>query len=282
MPIKKSELEKRWYYRLSKALFLIAPLLVGVFLYFKTKLNLFYIGGGLIAYYFLLVTIWRLFLYIAFGGLENDISNKESSAPVFKEPKTEPTSENSAGPLSLLILFIIAMLCLAFAKGIIKLPGNLSKNISNLMQTTETALEDVFHFTNTSRQYGAVCYVDNQKGLYGKDGYCYTCSTGSASTSRIGTCSEGVSGVYCCGPASSSSKSSKPNPRSGTNTNNTTKESGTKCIPTGCGNLWRCTGYLYDYTAGQRLDIDSCFITPVGKLYEGTVWTWNGTCRQCP
>lgn len=261
---------------------MIAPILVGGFLYFKTKLNLFYIGGGLIAYYFLLVTIWRLFLYIAFGGLENDIPNKESLSLASPEPKTELSSEHIAGPLILLILFIVGILGLAFAKGIIKLPGNLSKNISNLMETAETTLGDVFHFTNNSHQYGAVCYVDNQKGLYGKDGYCYTCSTGSASTSRIGTCSEGVSGVYCCGPASSSSKNSKPSPSSSTKTTNTTNNTSGKCIPTGCGNFWRCTGYLYEYSTGQRMDIDSCFPTPVGKLYEGTVWRWNGTCRQCP
>jgi len=278
MSIKSSELEKRWYYRFSKVLFLIVPLLVGVFLYFKTKLNLFYIGGGLVAYYFLLITIWRLFLYIAFGGLEDDISNKESLTPASKEP----TSENIAGPLILLIIFIIAMLYFAFAKGIIKLPGNLSKNISNLIQTTETALEKVFHFTNNSHQYGEVCYVDNQKGLYGKDGHCYTCSTGSASTSQVGTCSEGVSGIYCCGPSGSSSKNSSPSSRSGTNTNNTTKESGTKCIPTGCGNFWRCTGYYYFYPTGQRINVDSCFPTPAGEISRGSGWEWNGTCRQCP
>ena len=271
MPIKKSVLEKKWYYRISKVFFLIAPLLVGAYLFFEKKFNPFYIGGGLIAYYFLLVTVWRIFLYIVFGGLENDIPGKANTvAPAGATTGVQSTDKNSIGPIIFTIFLFICIFAVLFATGVIKLPENLLKNIpgfKNIPSPVKTT-ENTSNSTKTTHQYGAVCYSENKKGLYGKDGNCYTCSSGTATTNPIGNCSNGISGIYCCGI------SSKPN----TNTNNTNG----RCVPTGCGNFWRCTGYLYDYTTGQRMDIDSCFPAPVGKLYEGTVWEWNGTCRQCP
>lgn len=54
----------------------------------------------------------------------------------------------------------------------------------------------------------------------------------------------------------------------------------TKCVATGCGTLWRCTGSFYYPGAQTATSVDSCFPTGSrpGDLYSG----WSGTCRQCP
>src|SRR3990170_5040655 len=105
MTIKKSTLEQKWYYRLAKVFFLILPFLIAVLFILKKRivicssliqeniLNLspnyvVFIAVALILYFLFLVWIWRGFLYIVFGGLEDDTKKKESdqSAQVRSEP----------------------------------------------------------------------------------------------------------------------------------------------------------------------------------------------------
>ena len=83
MPIKQSVLDKKWYYRIAKVLFLwIVPILVVLAL-----LAMLYSGAGgvidaaifaavLAVYLLVLKGVWRGFLYLVFGGLENDTKKK--------------------------------------------------------------------------------------------------------------------------------------------------------------------------------------------------------------
>jgi len=110
--------------------------------------------------------------------------------------------------------------------------------------------------------YGAACTTsDGKTGLYDTNGDCYTCSVGTAVTNPINNnCSNGIAGVYCCGTAN------------GNNGGN----GGSKCIPTGCGSLWRCSGSYY--LGGQQIRVNGCFPVRMGDVYPD----WTGTCRQCP
>lgn len=87
MSIKKSSLEKKLIYRVTKVFFLILPILA-ILLLLNGKVNvcdisqkstldtiqknIVYIAFGLTSYYLIIVALWRLFLYITFGGLEDD------------------------------------------------------------------------------------------------------------------------------------------------------------------------------------------------------------------
>jgi len=83
MPIKRSVLDKKWYYRIARVLFLwIVPILVVLVL-----LTVLYSDAGsatdavifavvLAVYLLVLKGVWRGFLYLAFGGLENDTKKK--------------------------------------------------------------------------------------------------------------------------------------------------------------------------------------------------------------
>ncbi len=103
MSIKKSSLEKKLLYRATKVFFLILPILA-VFLLLNGKINvcdtpqksaldilqknIVYIAIGLTSYFLILMAVWRLFLYIVFGGLEDDTKKEESdqSAQVRSKP----------------------------------------------------------------------------------------------------------------------------------------------------------------------------------------------------
>src|SRR3989304_2521381 len=105
MAIKKSTLEQKWYYRLAKVFFLILPLLIAALFILRKGIvvcnsliqedifdlypnYIIFIAVALILYFLLLKWIWRGFLYIVFGGLEDDTKKKESdqSAQVTSEP----------------------------------------------------------------------------------------------------------------------------------------------------------------------------------------------------
>ncbi|MFA5747265.1 MAG: zinc-ribbon domain-containing protein [Candidatus Paceibacterota bacterium] len=53
---------------------------------------------------------------------------------------------------------------------------------------------------------------------------------------------------------------------------------GTTCIPTGCGNLWRCNGSYY--SEEKKINVDACFT--LGNRPDKIFTTWVGQCRQCP
>jgi len=253
MPIKKSYLEQKWYYRVAKVFFWVLPFLVIAIMFLRVGGNILgilqknivyiiYIAIGLVLYLLILKIIWRGFLYIVFGGLEDDtksINSANQSVPVKPKPVVSQVI-----PI-IIIVGVIAVFALS-QTGYIKLP-KLNFNSGDW----------------SSHQYGASCKTsDGETGLYGTNGTCYTCSEGTAVTNPVNNnCSSGIAGVYCCGTASN-----------GGNKNS-------KCIPTGCGSLWRCSGSYY--ISGVQIRVSgACFPSGLrpGDIYSG----WSGTCRQCP
>ena len=144
MTIKKSTLEQKWYYRLAKVFFLILPFLIAVLFILKKRivicssliqeniLNLspnyvvFIAVVALILYFLFLVWIWRGFLYIAFGGLEDDTKKQEDDQ---SSVKTESKHEKTAQIIPFIIAFIIFTIIALSLMGYIKLPKiNLDNN----------------------------------------------------------------------------------------------------------------------------------------------------------
>ena len=93
MPIKKSFLEQKWYYRIAKVLYWAPPLLIIIFILLidgkdfynalQNKGDIFaistiYVVMAAIAYLVIVAIVWRIFLYIVFGGLENDTTKKST------------------------------------------------------------------------------------------------------------------------------------------------------------------------------------------------------------
>ena len=134
MPIKKSTLEKKWYYRAAKIIFIIFPLLVLIYLLLNQKANIcsiqhskivdflfsniVYVVLGLVIYYLLVWGIWRIVLYVIFGGLEDDNKKKADVVPV-KENKQQAMVIKTI----CIIIIISAILLLVLVKtGMITLP----------------------------------------------------------------------------------------------------------------------------------------------------------------
>jgi len=253
MPIKKSELEQKWYYRVARVFFLILPPLAAVVVFLtgkidisaisqktildilqKNTVSIAYIAGGLVLYFLTLTAIWRIFLYIAFGGLEDDTVKKANEV-------AQPVNQAAQTVAPLVILLIVFVIAFLFQMGYIKLPRmNLNP-------------EPVIIHT-----YGAPCTTSEGKtGLYGTNGNCYTCSDGTAATNPINNnCSNGIAGVYCCGTGNNGDDG---------------------CIATGCGSMWYCSGSYY--IGGQEITVPGlCFPTHPNNVYP----SWIGVCRQCP
>lgn len=253
MSIKKSFLEKKLSYRILKVFFLMLPFLVGVYFVLKRYLNiidiiqknnfiLVLIIGGLFIYYIILNIIWRGFLYLAFGGLEDDTKKKvnvtvQSTVPIAQSVQ----QQNQAGFIIGFIFLIIVIVIIA--------------NYSS-----DNSLSGI----STNHTYGTICTdsSNGKKGLHGTNGSCMTCSSGSvAVTNPTSNCSNGIAGVYCC---------------STTGGNNNGGSKGSTCIPTGCGTQWNCWGDYYP-PSGVRTHVSGCFSTSQSSLPS-----WSGTCRRCP
>jgi hypothetical protein len=206
MPIKKSFLEQKWYFRVTKVFFLMLPFLAAIFLFWRMgggwvlyllKTYPVYIAAGLVLYFVLLSIIWRIFIYIAFGGLENDAKPVDPAVPA----ATLPPKQSAWQAIPILIIICVVAIT-AYKLGYISLPGMniIDKHI-----------------------YGTGCQTGGKKGLYGTDGNCYTCSGSTATASRTSNnCSAGTAGVYCCAGAGDEG-----------------------CIATNCGKMWYCSGSYY-------------------------------------
>jgi hypothetical protein len=251
MPIKKSTLEKKWYFRVAKVFLLIIPFLLAISLLIR-KINIFsipqkdipsalqnnityivYVIAGLILYFLVLRLVWKIILYIAFGGLEDDTKKMDNGSA---QPSVE-RKPNQAQIIPIVLIIVIIMI-FAFAQaGYIKLP-----KINTI----------------TDHTYGTSCTNSKgETGLYGTNGNCYTCSgNGVAATSPTNNnCSNGISGIYCC----------------------TTGKGNDGCIATGCGSMWYCSGSYY--IGNQEINIPGlCFPVHPNTIYSG----WTGVCRQCP
>jgi hypothetical protein len=247
MPIKKSSLEQKWYFRVVKVFFLGLPFLAIaiMLLWMRGKAlnilesNIIYAVIGLVAYFLVLTIIWRVFLYIAFGGLEDDKKKKGANVAQSSDSPNQKKANNMQLVAPAIILIAVFAIFMLSEAGYIKLPKiNIDNNVIN-------------------HTYGASCKDGNGKtGLYGTNGICYTCSGSTAVTSPTNNnCSKGTAGVYCC---------SGGNGYDG-------------CISTGCGHMWYCSGSYY--IGGQEINVPGlCFPVHPNTIYHG----WTGTCRQCP
>ncbi len=84
MPIKKADLEKKWYFRGAKVFFWIVQTMVLISAFYtKEEINIFIVFDivlGFAIYWAIMVGLWKGFLYIAFGGVEKEPqSNNEST-----------------------------------------------------------------------------------------------------------------------------------------------------------------------------------------------------------
>jgi hypothetical protein len=135
--------------------------------------DIVYVAGGLILYFIVISAIWRIFLYIAFGGLENDTRKIGGNTVQPISPAPQSTPAKAIGPI-IVIIFCVAIFAIAFS------------------QTDTNPFK--------AHTYGATCTTSAGKtGLYGTNGACHTCSgSGIAVTNPTSNCSNGIAGVYCC------------------------------------------------------------------------------------
>lgn len=294
MPIKKSSLEKNLFYRLVKVFTILFPLMVVAVAYSRgyiknsnlTENNIIYAVIAIVLYVMIINVVWGIFLYIVFGGMENDMIRATSAATQPVGPAANQAAAQNgnpaaaAGPLIFLVIIIIFIAVLSqqsetnlygtscTSKGKTGLYGTSGNCITcsdgdaviNPINNCSDDLAGVYCCNAGVRnnKYGTACTYNGKTGLYGTNGSCLTCSAGQNAVTdpRDSSCSNGIAGVYCC--------------ISGGN-------GGSKCIPTGCNKEWRCVGSYY---AGNRqISVNGCFPASIsGNTYSG----WSGTCRQCP
>ncbi len=245
MPIKKSYLEQKWYYRVAKVFFYLVPLLFAVIKYLRLRdsfflalaENIVLVFVGLVAYALVINIIWRVLLYLIYGGLENDTKPK---AAVAAAPAATPVKGSNKWVGSFIFSIIIIFVIFYLATGDFDSSG----------------------IKSSSHTYGTACTTSAGKtGLYGTNGSCFTCSAGSSAvTNPRNNCSDGIAGVWCCSNS----------------TTNTSGSSGSKCIPTGCGSRWHCFGTYY--VDGRQVSVNGCYDRSLSGVYS----SWSGTCRQCP
>jgi len=133
MSIKKSFLEQKLFYRLAKVFFLILPILA-ILLLLNGKINvcdtsqistldilqknIVYIAVGLTSYFLILIAVWRLFLYIVFGGLEDDTKKEESDQST--QVRSKPPKIMQLTPI--LIVLAVVIIFILSEMGYITLP----------------------------------------------------------------------------------------------------------------------------------------------------------------
>ena len=156
MPIKKSTLEQKASYRIAKVIFGLLPFIVAG-IYFAVQKNiydfvacpqqlsklsdvslatLFKIGPcqtvsfviiGLILYFVILALIWRIAIYLIFGGVENDLL-KNTPAGAQADPKA---SARNNGLALFLIIIVIIIFALFYYSQAAPSPNNNKKNTNN-------------------------------------------------------------------------------------------------------------------------------------------------------
>lgn len=183
MPIKKSYLGQKWYYRVAKVFFLLLPLLIALIVFLNGKIsicyisqknildilqkNIVYVAIGLVLYYLILIGIWRCFLYIAFGGLEDDTKNKDGNQPA--PIRSKQTKIIQLIPV-IIILGVIAVYLLS-QMGYITLPKinpDFFENLNVKSITTPRSTTPRSTCPATSAQTGTPCRsVKNGVGVSG-------------------------------------------------------------------------------------------------------------------
>lgn len=179
MSIKKSSLEKKLIYRVTKVFFLILPILV-ILLLLNGKVNvcdisqkitldtiqkdIVYIAFGLTSYYLIIVALWRLFLYITFGGLEDDTK---------KEGLGQSTGAKPAPPkimqiIPILIILTVFIIFILSEMGYITLPKISTNPIGSPTGSPKAKIVPKSTCFTTSAQMANPCHsVKNGVGVFG-------------------------------------------------------------------------------------------------------------------
>ncbi len=166
MAIKQSALDKKWYYRIAKVVFVwIPPILVALafFLVFyagyssSLPTDFVVMGGGLIVYYLLLTGVWRGFLYIAFGGLENDTKKKGAVATPRSVGPTVPSQTPATPPTKAAVKAVIQACVSLFLLGLF---GFLAWHTLGCAQgkyqgNGDVMCQSIYTFFNSSNSYVA-------------------------------------------------------------------------------------------------------------------------------
>jgi hypothetical protein len=182
MPIKRSVLEQKLMYRIGKVLVLLLPFIVGAILYVARKLttddilkNVVFEAIGLIAYYILLKAIWRLVLYIVFGGLEDDIKKKKETIPAQVAQAVQPGSQtppkrNAGGGIAALIIIIIIIFLVAYFSDAFNTNTNISTNTNTKNSNSQIITNNPTPSNNNSKPTTCIptgCGTDwNCSGYY--------------------------------------------------------------------------------------------------------------------
>lgn len=180
MSIKKSSLERKWYYRVLKVLLLILPLIfILIFLLNgkvivcnvlqKDVLNFLqryfvYLTIGLALYYLILEIIWRSFFYIAFGGFVDDTKKGEV------DQQSEGRKSNKmASLIPLIIILVVIAIALLSRMGYITLPKiNIGSFENSSVKTATPKPTSRSSCPTTSAQTGTPCHsVKNGVGVSG-------------------------------------------------------------------------------------------------------------------
>ncbi len=152
MPIKISTLEQKRYYRIAKVFFLVFPLLVAAWVFLSGYIDIsgisqknivsilqknsnyvVYAVVGLVFYYIILSWTWKSFLYIAFGGLEDDTQKKSGEAVQSANPPgTSGVSDALAERSQMLIVRVGLVPEFSISGGIAKNEGIVKRIERNL------------------------------------------------------------------------------------------------------------------------------------------------------
>lgn len=133
MPLRKSSLDRKWYFKWGKFFYLLLPVSVFLFLFFKGNLiicnispanistllreNYTFFILGYIAYFLILEVIWRLFLYIVFGRVINDTKGSQATQSASQTTRITITEWILTGiVLVILVIFVLSQM------GVITLP----------------------------------------------------------------------------------------------------------------------------------------------------------------
>lgn len=122
MPIKKTSLEQKWYYRIAKTFFLILPFVIIILLLLNRKTivcsappasavdwqkNISYILIFLVSYFLILTVVWKSFLYIIFGGVEDDTRKNNTNKGADETTQSAKSVETKSAEIVRLIPWII-------------------------------------------------------------------------------------------------------------------------------------------------------------------------------
>jgi len=177
MTIKKSTLEQKWYYRLAKIFFLMLPFLIAVLFILRKRViicssliqesifdlspnYIIFIAIALILYFLFLKWIWRGFLYIVFGGLEDDTKKEESDQST--QARSKPPKIMELIPI--LIILAVVIIFILSEMGYITLP-KINPNSVGSPKVKTVPKSTCF---TTSAQMANPCHsVKNGVGVFG-------------------------------------------------------------------------------------------------------------------